>query len=713
VAARRSPEVNPMTNALDALLRPRSVALIGASNRPRSLGGMITERFLAAGFTGRFYPVNPKQAEVHSHPAFASIQEVPGEVDLAIIVVPRDGVLPALEQCRQKNVGAVSVITAGFREAGEEGLRLEEQLLEALGPMRMIGPNCMGQMNTDPAVRLDGTFSPVPALPGPIAFASQSGALGVVVLNICHERSIGFSQFVSLGNKADVTENDLIAAWEDDPAAPVVALYLESFSDAMALRPLAERASRKKPIVLVKAGRTSAGARAASSHTGALAGADAAYGALCEQTGMIRAESVEQLLDVAMLLSRAPLPAGRRVAVQTNAGGPAILATDAIIGQGLEMASLAETTQAALREQLPAEAAVGNPVDMIASAGPDEYAACLQRILADPAVDAVVTITVQPPLYAATDILDALRPVIASADKPVLTVFLAGPELMDHVRSLPEPPPVFRSVEGAAAALSHAATYATWRDRQETATAARPMDHGAIAAELARSREREDGYLPADATFRTLELAGLPVVPWRLVDAVEELPRAGEEVGYPVVLKAEASGLVHKSDVGGVAVDLRDAAALTAAGERMVRRLDDADVPAGSRRWLVQAFRPGGREVIVGGHRDPSCGPMVMFGLGGRYVEVFGDVRFALAPLRGGDAERLVRGIRGYRLLEGVRGEAPVADGIAESALRQVGELLAGHPEIAELDVNPLMLAPSAGDCGIVDARIRVEPGKS
>jgi acyl-CoA synthetase (NDP forming) len=671
---------------------------------------MITERFLAAGFTGTFHPVNPKQEEIHGHRAFPSVLDVPGEVDLGIVVVPRDFVLPALEQCRRKGVRAVSVITAGFREAGPEGERLERQLAEALGPMRMIGPNCMGQMNTDPDVRLDGTFSPVPALAGPIAFASQSGALGVVVLNMCHERSIGFSQFVSLGNKADVTENALIAAWEDDPAVPVIALYLESFSDAPELRPLAERVSRRKPIVLVKAGRTSAGAKAASSHTGALAGADAAYAALCEQTGIVRTESVEQMLDVAMLLSRAPLPKGRRIAVQTNAGGPGILATDALIGQGLEMAGLSEETQAGLREHLPAEAAVGNPVDMIASAGPDEYAACLRKILADPGVDAVVTIAVQPPLYAATDILDALRPVIAEADKPVLTTFLTGPELMDHVKTLQDPPPVLRSVEDTAAALAHAVAYSEWRERGTGETAGEPMDEEAIAAELARGREREDRYLPADATFRALELAGLPVVPWKLVDRLDHLPAAGEEVGYPVVLKAEASGLVHKSDVGGVAVDLRDEEALSEAAATMSRRLDHAGLSEGSRRWLVQAFRPGGREVIVGGHRDPSCGPMVMFGLGGRYVEVFGDVRFALAPLRGGDAERLVRGIRGHRLLEGVRGEAPVAEGIAESTLQQVGLLMAHHPEIAELDINPLMLAPSAEACGIVDARIRVAP---
>lgn len=697
-----------MPDSLQALLRPRSVALIGASNRPRSLGGMITERFLAAGFQGQFFPVNPKQSEVHGHTAHPSIAEVPGEIDLAIVVVPRDFVLPTLEQCREKGVGAVSVITAGFREAGEEGAGLEQRLIEALGPMRMIGPNCMGQMNTAPDVRLDGTFSPVPALAGPIAFASQSGALGVVVLNICHERSIGFSQFVSMGNKADVTENDLISAWEHDDAAPVIALYLESFSDARALRPLAERVSRRKPIVLVKAGRTSAGAEAASSHTGALAGADAAYDALCEQTGIVRADGVEQMLDVAMLFSRAPLPRGRRVAVQTNAGGPAILATDALIAHGLEMAPLSEPTRAGLREVLPAEAAVGNPVDMIASAGPQEYAACLERILADPSVDAVVSIAVQPPLFAASEILDALHPVIARADKPVLTVFLAGPELMDHVGSLSGPPPVFRSVEAAAAALAHAVDYAEWRGREHGEPEARPLAEDEIAQEIARGHERKDGYLPADATFRILEHAGLPVTPWRLVGRLAELEAAGAEVGYPVVLKAEASGLVHKSDVGGVAVNLTGPEALREAGELMSRRLDEAGLGPEGRQWLVQAFRPGGREVIVGGHRDPSCGPMVMFGLGGRYVEVFGDVRFALAPLGAGDAERLVSGIRGARLLQGVRGEPPVAPGVAEGALRQVGLLMERFPEIAELDVNPLLLAGDEAGCGVVDARIRV-----
>lgn len=372
------------------------------------------------------------------------------------------------------------------------------------------------------------------------------------------------------------------------------------------------------------------------------------------------------------------------------------------------MASLSPRTQQRLREHLPAEAAVGNPVDMIASAGPEPYAACLRELLADPGVDAVVSITVEPPLFAASDIFDALAPIAREATKPVLTVFLTGPGLMEHVASAEAPPPVFRSVEGAARALSRATRYAAWRRSEPRPAPPVETDRTAIIGELARSAGREDGYLPADATFRILELAGLPVVPWRLVGSIRELPGAGAAVGYPVVLKVDAPGVVHKSDVGGVAVDLTHEQQLVGTAEDMQRRMEASGVAADQCNWLVQAYRPGGREVILGGRRDPGCGPLVMFGLGGKYVEVFGDVKFALAPLSIDDAERMLRGIRGYKLLEGVRGEAPVDLELARDTLLRLSALLAEHDSIAELDINPLMLAPERSSCVLVDARIRV-----
>ncbi len=700
-----------MPASVAPFLRPRSIAVIGATNRRESLGGKVILRLFAAGFTGRIFPVNPKQPSIHSTKCYASVSEIPDEVDLAIVLVPRDACRAAVEECCRKGVKGVVVITAGFGEVDAAGRRRQEELTEMCRAhgARLLGPNCMGVINTHPEIALDATFTPTPALPGPIGFLSQSGALGVAVLNICQERGIGFSQFVSLGNKADLTENDFLEAWEDDPEVPVITVYLESFSDAGRFLELSRRIARKKPIVLVKAGRTEAGARAASSHTGALAAADTGAEALRRQAGIIRAATVQEMLDVAMLLSRCPLPRGRNVAVLTNAGGPAILAADALSQLGLALPPLQEETQAKLRAILPREAAVTNPVDMIASAGPPQFAQCLQLLLDDPGVDAVISITVTPPLFSGPlDTLKAMLPVFKGAAKPALGVFMAGEEFYGRLSELPAPPPIYKLPEDAARALAAVVGYSERRAAPPAELREHPADRRAIGEILGRRKAAGGGWLAPEDTFQVLALAGVPVAPWRVAGTPEEAVAGARACGFPVVVKAVSSAIVHKSDLGGVALDLRDAEQVKHALARMTEALLRAGQPRGSWSWLVQAFRPGGREVIIGASRDPHYGPLVMFGLGGKYVEVFGDVRFSMTPVARQDAEEMVRSIHGLALLTGARGEAGVDLGPAIEAIERVAELVRRRAEIAELDINPLLLFPAAGDAVAVDARIRV-----
>lgn len=704
-----------MPSALEPFLRPRAIALVGASQRTGSLGGRITARLFESGYGGRLIPVNPKADTIRGLVPVPAVAEIDEPVDLAIIAIPRDSVRAAVEECLAKKIPAICVVTAGFKEVDAEGAALEREIAELVRRhgARMIGPNCMGITNTSPSCRFDATFSPVPPLPGPIGFASQSGALGVAVLNICHQRQIGFSQFVSMGNKADVAEDDLLEAWEGDPEVPVIAMYLESLRDPARFLASARRVTKKKPVVVVKAGRTEAGARAASSHTGALAGTDEGAAALFRQAGVIRVDTVEEMLETSLALSRCALPAGNRVAVLTNAGGPGIMAADALAREGLVVTTLEVSTRERLRALLPREAAVNNPVDMIASAGPAEYGACLDLLLADPNVDAVVPVVVTPPAHDALDVLVALIGVTARHDKPALGVFMVGEDLK-RLAATPGAIPTFPQPEGAARALADMVRYATWRRAAPGEAREHPIDDAAIEALLAPRVAAGGGYLDAAATWQVLERAGIPAVPWRTVagsgaDAIaESVADAADAIGYPVVVKASGDALVHKSDVGGVALDLPDREAVLAAVARMTDELSRAGHSQGSWSWFVQAFRSGGREVIVGASRDPNYGPLIMFGLGGRYVEVFRDVAFGLPPLAREDAEAMVRGIRGHQLLAGVRGEAAVDTVPAVELLERVAQLVSRHPAIAELDVNPFLLFPEAARAAAVDARIRV-----
>ena len=692
---------------LDPVFSPRSIAVVGASRRRATLGWQLLHNLVAGGFEGPIYPVNPHARAIHSLPCFPSLEALPEAPDLVVVLVPQAAVLATVEAALAKGARGLVIITAGFGETGEAGARVEAELRDRVraAGARMIGPNCMGIINTDPAVAMNATFAPVSARPGSLGFVSQSGALGVAILNMAESLGIGLTQFVSMGNKADVSGNDLLEHWEDDPATRVVCMYLESFGNPRRFTEIAKRVGRKKPILVVKSGRTDAGARAASSHTGALAGADVAVSAMLAQCGVLRANTIDELFDIARALDRCPLPAGRRVAILTNAGGPAIMATDACIGLGLDMATLADDTVARLRAILPAAASLGNPVDMIASATSDTYRQALEIVLADVGVDVALVVNVTPLVSDPTDVLAAATEAAATApDKPALAVMMATDAFYAASHGRSDLLPVYRFPESAALALAKLCRYAEWRHRPvEDAVPELAADDARVAALL---NAHGEGYLPMDAALEVLDAYGIPTAPSLLVTSAAEVPAAAGRLGYPVALKAVGRRLVHKTELGAVAVDLRTPEELRSALGAMEARLATAGAPV--ERFLVQRLVRGGVETVFGATLDPRSGPLLMFGLGGKYVEVLRDVRFGVTPLQRGDARAMIRGIRGFPLLQGVRGEPPADLAVLEDVLLRLAQLVTRHPRIVELDLNPFLAAPAGGSAAALDVRIRV-----
>jgi len=689
---------------LDSILRPRSLALVGASSRPDSLSGKLLGNLAAAGFTGAVYPINPKAETVHGFRCYRSLREAPQPPELAVIMVPRDAALATIDECIEVGVKGAVIITAGFREGSEEGAAVERRLLEKVRArgLRMVGPNCMGVINTEPDVRMDASFTPAPALPGAVAFASHSGALGVAVLEAARDAGLGFSHFVSLGNSADVNVNDLLEVWDHHDRTRVILLYLEALAEPQRFLALASRISRRKPIVVFKGGRTAAGARAASSHTGALAAGDVAVDALLEQAGCLRAGTLEEMFDLALALEASPPAHGRRVVVVTNAGGPAIAATDALADERLAVATLAPATEQALRAFLPAEAAVGNPVDMLPSATPDNFRRAVELTLADPGVDAVLTITVTPIVVGPLDVARGIAAGARSAAKPVLSVFMTHSGFFPASRAIAGLPPTFRYPEAAVRALAGLGAAESVASRPAAIPAA-TMSRSAI---VERAHVTGGGYLPPAEAFALLEAAGLAVAPWRIASDADSAAGAAGEVGFPVVLKAFGSGLVHKSELGAVIVGLRDGREVGEAARDMCARLALAGVRTDG--LLLQRQVQGGREVILGITRDPAIGSLVMVGLGGVAVEVWKDVSFRIAPIGRCDAEAMLDALAGAPLLGAFRGRPPADREALVEALVRLGALAAAHPEIEECDVNPLLVLDQKRGCVAVDVRVRV-----
>jgi acetate---CoA ligase (ADP-forming) len=697
---------------LDPILRPRSIAVIGASRRAGTIGYQIVANLLRHGYEGVVYPVNPKAGSIHAVPAYASVADIPGEVDLAMVVVPKEHVLDVVDQCGAKGIKGLVVISAGFREVGGAGAERERELVDRVRRygMRLVGPNCMGVMSTAPELKMNATFAPSMPPAGPVSLMSQSGAMGVTILDYASEYGIGINDFVSVGNKPDVSGNDLVQYWADDERTRVILMYLENFGNPRTFTRLARKITKQKPIIVVKAGRSGAGARAASSHTGALAGLDVATDALLAQCGVIRVDTVEELFDMAMAFGTLPVPAGNRVAIVTNAGGPGIIIADACEGRGLEVVPLSEETQASLREVLAAEASVRNPVDMIASATPETYRLVLDRVLRDENVDAAIAAFVPPLGVRQEDVAQAIVTAKRGHEKPVLAVLMGREGLPAGRAQLKEAGvPGYIFPESAAKALAAMYRHRQWLERPEGSIREFDVDRDTVQRVVREACGRGTDHLAGPEALAVFRAYGIPVLESRVVNTADEAAAAAEELGLPVVLKVESADVVHKSDVGGVVVNLGTADEVRAEFDAMMARVRAKLPDARLDGALIQPFVRGGRETIIGGTTDPTFGPLLMFGLGGIYVEAMQDVSFRVSPVSDEDAREMVRAIRGYRVLEGFRGEPPVDQATLIEMIQRVSQLMMENPEIEELDINPFLIKEHGGVA--LDARIRVSCG--
>jgi acetate---CoA ligase (ADP-forming) len=686
-----------VTASLRPFFAPASVAVIGASARRGSIGGELFRNVLAGDFVGAAFPVNARAEPVSGVRAYRSIEQIQDPIDLAVIAVAGERVLGTVEEALRKGVRALCVISAGFAETGGEGVERQERLLALVRAHggRLIGPNCLGIAVAGP--RLNATFGPPGIPPGNIGFSSQSGALGLAFLQEAAARGLGLSAFVSIGNKADVSSNDLLEHWEDDPATELILLYLESFGNPLRFARLARRVARRKPILAMKSGRSRAGARAAGSHTAALAGSEEAVDALFHQAGVIRAETLDQLLDVASLLATQPPPRGRSVAVVTNAGGLGILCADACEAAGLELPQLGDETCNKLAARLPAEASLSNPVDLLGSATGATYEAALPVVLADARVDAAIILFVPPVVAGAEEVAEAIRSAVDGMDKldkPILAVVMTAAGTPQALRAGRRPIASFGYPESAAAALGRAADRADWL-RRPAGTVSEPADIDPRSAKELVTSALDSGdelWLAPGQTRALLDAYGIPLVRERQARTEDEAVAAAHELGYPAVVKTSAPG-AHKTETGGVALDLRDEVELREAIARV-------GFPA-----IVQAMIRGNAELLAGVVQDPVFGPLVAFGPGGVLAELIGEAQIRIAPLTDADAGELVLGGKAGRLVRGFRGPECDASALIE-LVQRLSQLADDLPEVAELDLNPVIGLPEG--CVVVDARARL-----
>ena len=691
---------------LESLLYPQTVAVIGASRETAKVGHAFIANLRKSGFAGKIIPVNPKADEILGLKCYPDLAACGDKVDLSIIVVPPKFVKDAIQQSYNAGARHVIIITAGFKEVGPEGARLEAeiaQLCQSLG-VRLMGPNCLGVLNTHH--KMNATFAPALPPMGKISLISQSGALCVAILDWAAKQQLGMAKVFSIGNKADLNEADFLQALAEDKETAVVAGYLESITEGNKFLRIAEEAANIKPVVILKVGITSAGAKAASSHTGSLAGADIAYGAAFKRSGIIRAEDFESLFDYALAFATQPLPAGNRVAVITNAGGPGIMAADAAETRGLKMVAPTEGTKAALREFLPAAASVGNPIDVLGDAEPERYVKSLKLAQADPNIDAIVVVVTPQNM---TQPL-ALAEKLAAANhgqKPLLAAFMGGDDVEQAKEKLMALGiPNYPSPDRAMGALRAMCDYASWRARPARIVTRFPVNRrrvDRIIHSQLRGGVVQIGEVEAKEILRAYEFN---VLEGHLARTGDEAVELAERIGYPVVLKISSPDIIHKSDFGGVRINLANAEQVRDAFDLMMLRIQRRAPNAHLRGGFVEKMGQRGREVILGMTRDPQFGPMLMFGLGGIFVEVMKDVTFHLAPITAEEAMQMLKGTRSYALLQGARGQAPVDLDAIAGALQRISQLATDYPEIKELDINPFIVGPVGVQPYVADARM-------
>lgn len=702
-----------MANQLDAIMKPKSIAVIGASERPAAIGRELTNKLISYGYKGNLYPVNPKSETILGVKAYKTVSDIPEVVDLAVIVVPRDFVYQVVEECGIKGVKGLVIITAGYKETGHEGAELEDKLVELIKKynMRAIGPNCVGIVNTDPNIHMDSTFIEAYPDAGKTAFISQSGALGGAIFNISKDFNVGLSQFVSVGNKADVNDETLLEYWSEDEEIDQILFYLESISNPSSFRQLATKVTKKKPIVAVKSGRSSAGAKAASSHTGALAGADMAADALLKQSGIIRVNSILELFEVAQVFTHCPLPKGNKAAIVTNAGGPGIMATDALYEYGLEIADLTDKTKEILRANLPPAASVRNPVDMIASANVKDYVATLETVLDDPNVDSVMVINLPlvgvDPMEIAKSIMEIRN---KRPEKPIVSVFMAKADFFAELNKLHSTVPFFQYPESAARAMSKLYQQRVWIEKpigkEPEFVVNKTKAVEIFKAALAEKRDQ----LTTLESIDVLEAYGIRTCKYAFASNVDEAANEANKIGYPVVMKITSTKISHKTEVGGVIVNIGSEAELREEYVALLSRLknygyNESDLDG----VIVQEMVKGNREMVCGIATDPQYGHMMMFGLGGIYVETIKDVAFRIAPLTDIDAKEMIESVKANKILKGARGAVPANIPQIEETLLRLSQLVKDFSFIEELDINPLKISDKTTEGIAVDGRIKVK----
>ena len=701
-----------MAKNIEFIMNPRSIAVVGATNRPGSVGLAVFHNILNAGFQGVLYPVNPKAKSVHSVKAYPKLKDIPDEVDLALVIVPAEIVCSILEEAGQKQVKGAIVISAGFKEVGGHGVELENRLKEVITKygIRLVGPNCLGVINNNENVRMNASFATKMPKAGNIAFISQSGALCTAVLDYAEGRDIGFSKFVSFGNKADVNEVDLLHYLKDDPDTDVILMYLEDITNGREFLETARQITwdAHKPMLAVKSGRSAEGARAAASHTGSLAGSDHAYDALFHQSGILRVEEVDELFNRAVAFAKQPIPKGNRIAIVTNAGGPGIMATDAAVRHNLKIASLSEETKQKLKQVLPPTASIQNPVDVIGDATHDRYEAAIRHVLMDENVDGgIVILTPQ----AMTDILqtaEIVPRVAKDINKPVLCSFMGIVDVSEGIQYLEKHGiPNYAFPEAAVRSMASMAFYGYLLslDKREVRRVAADRDTATVIIKK-KLAGKDRYYMSEKEANEILQCYGFPVLKSVLLKDLSQVDEAAEEFIFPVAMKVSSPDIVHKFDAGGVRLKIKTKQEARKAFEDIIKNTKKFKPSAKIDGVIIERMAKRGVEVILGAVRDPRFGPICMFGLGGTLVEAVKDVTFRLAPMWEISAEIMIQSIKAYSILQGVRGEPPCDIDAIKDCILRLSQMVAEHPEIAELDINPLIVYPEGQGCVVADSRI-------
>jgi acetyl coenzyme A synthetase (ADP forming)-like protein len=704
-----------MAKNIESIMNPMSIAVVGATNRPGSVGLAVFRNILDAGFEGVLYPVNLKAKSIQSVKAYPKLMNIPDEVDLAVIIVPAEIVCSVMEEAGQKGVKGAIVISAGFREVGGRGVELENCLKEAVRKydIRLIGPNCLGVINNNEKVRMNASFATKMPKAGNIAFISQSGALCTAVLDYAEGRNIGFSKFVSFGNKADVNETDLLRYLKDDPDTEVILMYLEDITNGREFLETAREITWEahKPMLAIKSGRSAEGARAAASHTGALVGSDDAYDAIFYQSGILRVEGVAELFNRAIAFAKQPIPKGNRIAIITNAGGPGIMATDAVVRHNLKIATLSEETKQKLKQELPPTASIENPVDVIGDATHQRYEAAIRYVLMDENVDGAIVILAPQAMTDVLETAEIVPRVVKGINKPVLCSFMGIVDVSKGIQYLEEHDiPNYPFPEAAVRTMSSMAYYGNLLTLEKRKVRRVAADRD-TATEIIKKKltGRDSYYMSEKEASEFLQCYGFPVLKSILLKEPSEVDKAADELVFPVAMKISSPDIVHKFDVGGVRLKIKTKEEAKKAFEEIVANIKKFNPSAKIDGVIIERMAKGGVEVILGAVRDPKFGPICMFGLGGTFVEAIKDVTFRLAPMWEISAEIMIRTIKAYSILQGVRGAPPCDIDSIKDCLLRLSQMVSEHNEIAELDINPMIVYPEGEGCVVADSRILLQ----